>query len=236
MESVTVVVPVFDGAAVLSELVARLAPVLRAATAKHELVLVNDASRDGSWDVMASLGRVNGWIRAVDLARNVGQHGALLCGTRLARGEVVVTLDDDLQHPPEEIPRLLEILGTGFDLVYGTPRAPGRGRPRDAASRAGRLLLRRSALGEHAEVASSFRAFRTRLRDEFEDAGGRFVCLDALLLRGAVRVGSVEVEHHPRRHGSSKYTAGKLVALVLGTFAASRRPPGYEIRRSVGGA
>jgi glycosyltransferase involved in cell wall biosynthesis len=131
--TVSVVVPVFESAARLPELVARIESALRAAGRPFELVLVNDASRDGSWDVVLALARDRPWLRAVDLARNVGQHGAVLCGTRLARGELVVTLDDDLQHPPEEIPRLLARLESGYDLVYGTPRETRQGPARRAA-------------------------------------------------------------------------------------------------------
>jgi glycosyltransferase involved in cell wall biosynthesis len=244
--TVSVVVPVFESAARLPELVARIESALRAAGRPFELVLVNDASRDGSWDVVLALARDRPWLRAVDLARNVGQHGAVLCGTRLARGELVVTLDDDLQHPPEEIPRLLARLESGYDLVYGTPRETRQGPARRAASRVVRWVLGRFAGLRAAPLASAFRAFRGELREDFGDVGGRLVCFDVLLGRAAGRIDAVAVEHHPRRHGRSKQSLAKLVAVALGAFRLSRRrsararpaevtAPAYEIRTLVGG-
>src|ERR1700730_9375241 len=105
---VSVVVPVYNGAATLPELVARLATVLAHCAPRSEIVLVNDGSRDASWQVILELAARDPRVRGIDLMRNYGQHNALLCGIRAAAGAVVVTMDDDLQHPPEEIPKLLD--------------------------------------------------------------------------------------------------------------------------------
>src|SRR5690348_14939727 len=102
--SISVVIPVHDRATILRPLVERPAPVLRAASDAYELVLVNDGSHDGSWQVVEQLTREHAWVRGIDLMRNYGQHNALLCGIRAARHATIVTIDDDLQHPPEEIP------------------------------------------------------------------------------------------------------------------------------------
>jgi len=110
VRSLSVVVPVYNSADVLPTLVGRLEPVLRGLTDQFELVFVNDGSRDGSWEVIADLERRYDWIRGIDLMRNSGQHGALLCGIREARHGVIVTMDDDLQNPPEEIPKLIGAL------------------------------------------------------------------------------------------------------------------------------
>src|SRR5437764_14555424 len=135
MQSLSVVVPVYNSAAVLPDVVARLLPVLRARGGPFEVILVNDGSRDGSWDAIARLARDCPAVRGIDLSRNYGQHNALLCGVRAAAHDVVVTIDDDLQHPPEEIPRLLDKLAEGYDVVYGTPRHEPHGLWRGAASR-----------------------------------------------------------------------------------------------------
>src|ERR1700688_256617 len=110
--AVSVVVPVYNGAAALPELVARLRVVLAGRAPDAEILLVNDGSRDASWQAIAELAAAKGGplVRGIDLRRNYGQHNALLCGIRAAAGAVVVTLDDDLQHPPEEIPKLLDAL------------------------------------------------------------------------------------------------------------------------------
>src|SRR5687768_5494187 len=111
----SVIVPVYRSARILPDLVARLEPVLRASGKSFELVLVDDSSPDESWRVIAELARRHAWVRGLCMMRNFGQHGALLCGIRSARHDVIVTVDDDLQHPPEEIPRLLAELARGHD-------------------------------------------------------------------------------------------------------------------------
>ena len=103
--SISVVVPVYNSEPSLPALIGRLAPVLASLAGQYEVVLVNDGSRDQSWKVIQELSRMFPWIRGINLMRNYGQHNALLCGIRAARFEILVTMDDDLQHPPEEIPQ-----------------------------------------------------------------------------------------------------------------------------------
>src|SRR5690606_31988365 len=118
---VSVVVPVFHGEATLRPLCERLAAALRPRGEPYELVLVDDGSRDGSWAEIERLaGRHDLRVRGARLSRNYGQHNALLCGIRRARYAVTVTLDDDLQNPPEEVPKLLDALEAELDVVYGT--------------------------------------------------------------------------------------------------------------------
>src|SRR6266481_884413 len=121
LHRISVVVPAYNSSAVLPLLVTELEPVLAKCSNGFELILVNDSSPDNSWDVICELASRHSWIRPINLMRNFGQHNALLCGIRAAKYEVVVTMDDDLQNPPAEIPRLLEKLEHGFDVVYGVP-------------------------------------------------------------------------------------------------------------------
>src|SRR5690349_5279206 len=118
---ISVVVTVYNSQATLEALVDRLLATLTAVAGEgaFEVILVNDASRDESWQVIQRLSTRYSWVRGVDLMRNYGQHNALLCGIRLARFDKIVTLDDDLQNPPEEIPVLLAKLNEGLDVIYG---------------------------------------------------------------------------------------------------------------------
>ena len=136
--SISVVTPVYNGEASVGELCQRLANVLPRISAQHEVILVNDGSRDRSWETISELCSRSPVVRGLNLMRNYGQHNALLCGIRAAKYEFTVTLDDDLQHPPEEIPRLLARLEEGFDVVYGAPKAEQNGLLRAIASRSGR--------------------------------------------------------------------------------------------------
>jgi undecaprenyl-phosphate 4-deoxy-4-formamido-L-arabinose transferase len=213
--SLSVVVPVYNSEASLRALVARLAPVLSAITAEHELILVNDGSRDGSWSIVQELAQERRWIRGIDMLRNYGQHNALLCGIRAARHDVIVTMDDDLQHPPEEIERLLAALGRGFDVVYGTPQKEQHGLLRDLASQMTKLALQKSMGAETARKVSAFRALRTPLRAAFAEYRGSFVSIDVLLTWATTRFTSVEVRHDARSAGVSNYTYRKLLTHAL---------------------
>ena len=209
--SLSVVVPVHGSARILPRLVDRLAPVLDGLGVPYELVLVNDGSRDESWSVIEQLAGRHPWIRGIDLMRNYGQHNALLCGIRAARHALVVTMDDDLQHPPEQIPVLLAELARGHDVVYGSPREEQHGVLRDLASRATKLALSQAMGAPIARQVSAFRVFRTPLRDAFAGYDGYYVSIDVLLTWGTTRFAAVPVPHAPRAEGESSYTFRKLV-------------------------
>ena len=119
--AVSVIIPVYNGETHLLQLIQRLETVLREHTSCFEVILVEDDSRDASWSVIQALARQYPYLTGIRMMRNYGQHNALLCGIRNARHEVIVTIDDDLQNPPEEIPALLKKLDEGHDVVYGTP-------------------------------------------------------------------------------------------------------------------
>jgi undecaprenyl-phosphate 4-deoxy-4-formamido-L-arabinose transferase len=213
--SLSVVIPVYNGEAALPELTRRLEFVLRRYQPKAEVIFVNDGSGDGSWGAIAELARAHEWVRGLDLLRNYGQHNALLCGIRAARYDVVVTMDDDLQHPPEEIPRMLARLSEGFDVVYGTPVGERHELWRTLASRVTKAALRSVMGAETARHISPFRAFRAQLRDAFADFRGQFVNVDVLLTWGSGRFSYVPVRHEPRAAGRTNYTFGKLVRHAL---------------------
>src|SRR6266851_3461343 len=160
---ISVVVPAYNSELSLPELTRRLQPVLEAAAVDYELILVDDNSRDETWQVIQDLVRKSPWIRGVHLMRNYGQHNALLCGLRAARYELIVTMDDDLQHPPEEIPKLVEKLGPKIDVVYGTPATEQHGLWRDVATQVTKFTLQSAMGAPIARKAGAFRLFRTRL-------------------------------------------------------------------------
>jgi len=215
IQSVSVVVPVYNSAESLPELVRRLHAVLDAAGLDYEVVLVNDGSRDDSWARIGDLARDDHRTHGINLMRNYGQHSALLCGIRRARHGVVITLDDDLQHPPEEIPTLLNALTSDRDVVYGTPQKEQHGLFRDLASQITKIALRSAMGAAMARDASAFRVFRTEIREAFADYRGTFVSIDVLLTWGTVRFGSVPVRHDIRRLGVSNYTFRALVQHAL---------------------
>lgn len=210
MESLSIVIPVYRGAENLPELTAELAQVLPTLAQHYEAILVDDGSPDNSWLVIRQLARQYPWLRGIGLMRNYGQHNALLCGIRAAQYNLIVTMDDDLQHPPTEIHKLLDKLNEGYDVVYGSPAHEQHGLWRDLASQITKIALQSSMGVDIARSVSAFRAFRTPLRDAFTSYNSPNVTIDVLLTWGTTRFAAVTVPHVERRHGTSNYTFRKL--------------------------
>ncbi len=214
-QSISVIVPVYNSELTLSELVVRLGKVLVQLTDEYELVLINDGSNDQSWKVVCKLADNHPWVHGIDLMRNYGQRSALLVGIREAKNDIIVTMDDDLQNPPEEIPLLLKKLNEGYDVVYGAPQKMRQSTWRNIASVLTKLSLK-SAMGiETARQVSAFRAFRTILRNAFESYHGGFVSIDVLLTWATKRFSAIKVKHSPRDKGVSNYTFWKLVTHAI---------------------
>jgi glycosyltransferase involved in cell wall biosynthesis len=213
--SLSVVIPVYNGESALGQLVHCLYSVLQVCASGYELILVNDGSSDNSWHVICRLVKEHSWIQGINLMRNYGQHNALLCGIRAAKGGVIVTMDDDLQHPPEAIPALLASLAEGYDVVYGVPAEEQHGFFRDTASRITKLALQSAMGAEIARSVSALRAFRTHLRDAFANYQSPFVSVDVLLTWGTTRFTAIHVPHESRKIGKSNYTFRKLVTHAL---------------------
>ena len=213
--SISAVVPAYNSELSLPELVRRLQVVFSSAASSYELIIIDDSSRDGTWRVIEDLARENDWVRGVRLRRNYGQFNAVLCGIRLARYELVVTLDDDLQHPPEEIPKLLEKMTPDIDVVYGSPERETHGLWRDVASQVTKIALQSAMGAPIAKKAGPFKVFRTAIRESFAEFDGPYVSIDVLLTWGTTRFDAVDVRHAPRTLGTSNYTFRKLVVHAI---------------------
>jgi len=212
--SVSVVVPVYNSRETLAELVARIDRVL-SPRGVYELILVDDGSSDGSDEEVRRLALAHPHVRGIFLMRNFGQHNALLAGIRVARFPVTVTLDDDLQNPPEEMPLLLDRLERGCDVVYGMPGQVRQELWRKMGSKLVRLALRSAMAGKRAAMVSPFRAFRTELRRAFANYSAPSVAIDVLLTWGGARFDSVTVSHEERRSGRSGYSFLKLASHAI---------------------
>jgi glycosyltransferase involved in cell wall biosynthesis len=212
--TISVVIPVYNGALTLRPLCDRLLAVLHSLEMRFEIILVNDGSRDGSWPLIRALTREHaGIIHGVDLMRNYGQHNALLCGIRMARHEVIVTIDDDLQQPPEDMPLLLDRLNQppGYDVVYGVPSSQQHGTWRNAASRTAKAALRNFFGADTGPIVSAFRVFRSTLKPAFDDCQSPLLSVDVLLTWATTRFGTVAVRREPRVAGESNYKLGSLI-------------------------
>jgi len=211
----TIVVPVYNGAATIRTLSERIIATLAAAHS-FELIFVDDGSRDNSWETVEALcSEYPSCVRGLRMTRNFGQHNAVLCGIRAARGRYIVTMDDDLQHRPEDIPVLLESVAAGADVVYGTPLERPHAHWRNVTSAMSKFLLAKFIGIRTIKDISAFRAFRTSLRDAFARYDAPDVFLDVLLSWGTTKFAAVAVRHDPRLTGRSGYTVWRLFGNVL---------------------
>jgi glycosyltransferase involved in cell wall biosynthesis len=215
LPTLSVVIPVYNSEKSLQPLVEKLLATLPSISSDFEVVLVNDGSRDNSWKVILELASGSQKVVPVNLMRNYGQHNALLCGIRQAKFELIVTMDDDLQHDPALISVLLEKLNEGYEVVYGAPQAEQHGVWRDLASVITKATLSTVMNAKSARHVSAFRIFYAYLRDSFANYQGPSVSLDVLLTWGTSKFGYVEIPHHKRETGQSNYTFGKLVMHAL---------------------
>ena len=215
-KQISVLIPCYHSEHTVEELLGELDRELSHIADSYEIIAIDDGSADGTSNKLASLCEEYKHLRLIQLSRNYGQHNAILCGLRAARYPLCVTLDDDLQHPPQEIKKLITELQTGdYDVVYGYPQTEEQTMWRRVAATMTKLALSRFMGATIARRVGPFRAFRTHLRDAFADYSGSFVSLDVLLTWASLNFGSVPIQHNPRESGESNYTIKKLVTHAL---------------------
>lgn len=210
----SVVVPVFNSEETLEELFSQTAAVFEQLEASFEMVFVEDYSKDGSWNVLEKIKKASpDQVTAIRLHQNYGQHNATVCGFSFARGQKIITIDDDLQHPPAEILKLIEKQKEDdADIVYGVFRKKQHSHLRNAGSssvkRTSKMLLKGTGKG------SSFRIIKKDIIRKLLEHTVHFVFIDQLLLWHTNHIDFVEVEHHKRKVKKSGYTTKKLFMLV----------------------
>lgn len=213
--NLSVVVPIYRGEPFIERLVTDLSRVLPAFTEEYEILLIDDGSPDNSWSLIERATHEYQRVRGIRMMRNYGQHNATLCGVREACYEVVVTMDQDLQHPPEEIPLLLEKLDEGYDVVYGAPRKLPRGFLRNLMTAAIKWILAKVIGLPSVRNVSAFRAFRTNLREAFVNFQSPSLILDVLLSWGTTRFASVPVKIRQAEHSSYNFTMLVRTAMLI---------------------
>ncbi|MDX2170080.1 MAG: glycosyltransferase family 2 protein [Deltaproteobacteria bacterium] len=215
----SIVVPVRDERATLESLHQRLRAVLATVGRDFEIIFVDDASRDGSAEVLTALADADPHVRLVRLRARGGKAAALRAGFERTRGAVVVTLDADLQDDPAELPRFLAAIDAGADLVSGWKRVRHDGPLRVATSRTFNWLVARVfATGLH-DVNCGYKAYRRAVLAALPLYGGMYRFIVVFARAQGARVAEIEIRHAPRRHGSSKYGPGRLPGAALDLLA-----------------
>lgn len=210
----SVVIPVYNSAAMLPELIERLDRFFAAHPYRHEYILVNDASPDGSWEVLCRLRSGRDDMTLIDLMRNYGQHSAVFCGLEHATGDYVITMDDDLQNPPEEIIHLIRKAEEGYDAVFGLFHVKMHHPVRRLGSQLVGWLNAR-LFGKPADlVLSNFRILRREVVDAMCEVRTSFPYIPGLILQAGHDFANVPVAHHPRPVGESNYGVRAVARLV----------------------
>lgn len=210
----SVIIPVYNGAETIRQLSDRLEKTLHEVFSDYEILLIDDGSPDNSWTVIQEICQKFGKFRGIHLMRNFGQHNAVLCGIREARFEITITMDDDLQHPPEQIPLLLTELQKGYDVVYAVPKKLPHSWWRNLGSKLTKFALSKIMRIPIREIGA-FRIFRTDLRKAFADYRSPDVYIDPLLSWGTSNFSHVLIEEDKREIGRSNYTFKTLVRAGL---------------------
>ena len=209
---ISVIIPCYKTGARASMLVSEISETLESYTRNaFEIIMVVDGSPDDTWSNVSELVKRNRNVRGINLMRNYGQHSALLAGIRAAKGDVIVTIDDDLQHSPRDIPKLVDNLSEVCDIVYGISVLEEHSFFRNLLSRSYKHFIGMLLRAEGAEIAGAFRAFKREVVPVFEGNDDLYAPLDVMLSWYSSKSRGVPVTMSKRQDGTSNYTARSLI-------------------------
>lgn len=212
----SVVIPVFNSRDIVAATVKDVVAHFEARSEAFEVILVNDGSQDGSWEVIRDLALTDPRIVAVRFLRNFGQHNANLAGFAEARGDWIVTMDDDGQNPPEEITHLVEAAAAGdHDVVFGRFDRKKASSVRGLGTRLMAMMNRRIFGKPKDLTVSNFRLLHRDVVQRILDSGNTYPYITGQALLYAASPGNADVRHLPRAGGQSTYSLRKIVSLVL---------------------
>ncbi|MEL7564133.1 MAG: glycosyltransferase family 2 protein [Dehalobacterium sp.] len=214
-ESLSVVIPVYNSEKTLEEIFNRLSRVLPRLCPYYELIFVDDGSKDKSFDKLKELHQKDQRVKGIQLTQNFGQQHALMCGLNYTQGDLVITMDDDLQHPPEEIGKLVTKIRMGYDVVYGIPKFKNHHKHRNASSELVNLVFSLLFFKPLGIRIGSFRILKKSIVKRIILEKRPFVYVSALTFQHTRNVANVLVNHEGRKYGSSNYNLIKLMAVFL---------------------
>lgn len=214
---VSILIPVYKNDGGLDELVKRIGESMANSAYANcfELVLVDDCSPDNSWEVIQRLAKTHTFVQGATLSRNFGQHNAIMAGLNLVSGQYVVLMDDDLQHPPEAIPSMLDKLAAGSDVCYTNYANRQHATWKIAGSKFNDLMASWLLSKPKGLYLSSFKALKRGVVDQIRNHEGPFAYLDGLILDITRRIATVEIQHGTRAFGEGNYSFKKSISLWL---------------------
>lgn len=213
--SVSTVIPVYNSIDSLDELYIRLSKELKKISYRYEMILVDDGSKDNSYKKMLELRKKDKRVKIIQLDGNFGQQNAIMCGFHYTEGDYIVTLDDDLQHMPEDIEKLLNKLDEGYDVVYGIAEKKQHSFYRNLGSKMTNYLFNRICSKPEDIKVSSFRVIRRSIIREIIKYNYSFVYISAITFKITRNIGNIYIKHDVRKYGSSNYNFIKLLKLFI---------------------
>jgi len=223
----SIVIPVFKAAECLTELYERLTKVFQDISSNYEIILVDDASPDDSWKIMQHLQAKDPRVKIIQHMRNFGQHKAILCGLHHSKGNFVITMDDDLQHPPEEIPKLIKAIRSNdeIDTVIGAYAVKQHSWFRNLGTNVINAITSYVFSKDKNLKLTSFRIMRRSIVNELENTCYHNPRIGQLLLLITNRIINIPVAHHPQKHGRTSYTFRRLVSDALDNILSNSSLP-----------
>ena len=213
--SISIIVPIYRSEKIIPVLIQRIQSIFEGKTNEIELILVEDRSPDGSWQVIERLSREYKFVKGLQMSKNVGQHNAIMAGLSQAEGEYVILMDDDLQHPPEEIPRLIQKIREGHDVCYTHYRNRRHQTWKKAGSwfndKVANILLKKP----NGLYLSSFKGLHRRIVNVVIKYDGPYSYVDGLILDVTDRITSIDIDHGERYSGQGNYNIRNSISLWL---------------------
>ncbi|MEM9022741.1 MAG: glycosyltransferase family 2 protein [Bacteroidota bacterium] len=210
----SIIIPVYNSEEIVEKTVRETAASMEANGLRYELILINDASRDRSWEKIRDLAQAMPHITAVNFLKNYGQHTAVYCGIEQARGDFLITMDDDLQNPPSELIKLVNKINEGYDLVFGKFPVKQHGGTRKLGSKVIGYLNTKNFQKPKDITLTNFRIFTRATAERVRNYNTFYPYIPGLLLMFSSRIANTATEHHPRTVGKSNYSLWKIAKLV----------------------
>lgn len=211
----SVVIPVYNSASILKKLHAEIVKIFEKNRKSFEIIFVEDCGPDKSWELLKELRKKDQRLKVIQLYRNFGQHNALICGLSFASGEYVLTMDDDLQHPPEEIPKLIAKIEQGYDLVYGRYLRKEHNFWKNLGSKFINYILKK--VTGYSSSVTSFRIMKKAVAQKIIKHKNYNIMIDVCISDFVSRqkIAYVAINHSKRLSGKSNYTLRKLVSMAI---------------------
>lgn len=210
----SIVIPVFNSEKIINHTVEEIFKTLTD-NYEFELILINDGSSDNSGEIIHQIAKENENVIAISLLKNYGQHTAILCGIKNSSGDYIINMDDDLQNPPSELPKMIQEIQKGYDLIFAKFYRKQHSGYRNIGSTLINKINKKIFNVPENITISNFRIYTKEVAKRVSELNTTFPYIPGMLLMSANSIGNVETEHHKRSVGTSNYTFNRIFKLVF---------------------